>query len=31
MWQGTPGPADWSPEPSQEERDRRMGDEEEDG
>jgi NADH-quinone oxidoreductase subunit I len=21
MWQGTPGPADWSPEPSQEERD----------
>jgi hypothetical protein len=22
MWRGTPGPADWSPEPSQEERDR---------
>lgn len=22
MWQGTPGPADWDPEPSQEERDR---------
>ena len=23
MWRGTPGPADWDPEPSQEERDRR--------
>ncbi len=31
MWQGTPGPADWSPEPSQEERDRRTGEGEEDG
>ena len=26
MWQGTPGPADWSPEPSQEEIDRRSED-----
>lgn len=25
MWQGTPGPGDWSPEPTQEERDRRRG------
>jgi len=25
MWQGTPGPASWDPEPSQEERDRRSG------
>lgn len=25
MWQGTPGPADWSPEPTQEERDRSSG------
>jgi NADH-quinone oxidoreductase subunit I len=27
MWQGTPGPASWDPEPSQEERDARSGDE----
>ncbi|MBW3666162.1 MAG: NADH-quinone oxidoreductase subunit NuoI [Actinobacteria bacterium] len=26
MWQGTPGPADWSPEPTQEEIDRRSED-----
>ena len=26
MWAGTPGVGDWSPEPSQEERDRRSGD-----
>ena len=26
MWQGTPGPGDWSPEPTQEERDRRSAD-----
>lgn len=26
MWQGTPGPADWSPEPSQQERDSRSED-----
>lgn len=25
MWQGTPGPASWDPEPSQDERDRRSG------
>ena len=31
MWQPTPGPADWSPEPSQEERDRRTSAEESDG
>jgi NADH-quinone oxidoreductase subunit I len=31
MWQGTPGPADWAPEPSQEERDRRSGEGETDG
>ena len=28
MWQRTPGPADWSPEPSQDEIDRRSSDEE---
>jgi NADH-quinone oxidoreductase subunit I len=31
MWQGTPGAADWAPEPSQEERDRRSDEGETDG
>jgi NADH-quinone oxidoreductase subunit I len=31
MWQGTPGPADWAPEPSQEERDRLTRDRDTDG
>jgi NADH-quinone oxidoreductase subunit I len=31
MWQGTPGPADWAPEPTQEERDRRSSTEDSDG
>lgn len=31
MWQATPGPADWAPEPSQEERDRRTTTDEPDG
>jgi NADH-quinone oxidoreductase subunit I len=31
MWQGTPGPGDWSPEPSQEERDRLTRDRGSDG
>ncbi len=31
MWQSTPGPADWSPEPSQEEIDSRSSQEHEDG
>jgi NADH-quinone oxidoreductase subunit I len=31
MWQGTPGPADWSAEPSQEERDRLTRDRGQDG
>jgi NADH-quinone oxidoreductase subunit I len=31
MWQGTPGPGDWAPEPSQEERDRMSRDRESDG
>jgi hypothetical protein len=32
MWRGTPGPAEWDPEPSQEERDRSSRDaSEEDG
>jgi NADH-quinone oxidoreductase subunit I len=31
MWQATPGPADWHPEPGQEERDRRTEEEPADG
>jgi hypothetical protein len=31
MWQSTPGPAGWAPEPSQEERDRRTTTDEPDG